>query len=129
MSIESKLAKKAVERKDKARNIDKVAASLTKNPLQTAREVAKDTGLWASTANRARQELAQNGTKDERIQHLLEWDMLLLNQIQARKAERMNGKEVNDTDMDRWENTATKRKLIFWDETEWTKDIKVTFEI
>jgi len=34
-----------VDRADKKRNIDKVAASLAKNPLQTIEEVAKDTGI------------------------------------------------------------------------------------
>jgi hypothetical protein len=30
------------KRSDKKRNLDKVAASLVKNPLQTEREIAKD---------------------------------------------------------------------------------------
>jgi hypothetical protein len=32
----------AIERSDKKKNIDKVTASLIKNPLQSQREVAKD---------------------------------------------------------------------------------------
>lgn len=45
-------------RTDKKKNIDKVTAALVVNPLSTARELAEKTWLWASTANRARQELA-----------------------------------------------------------------------
>jgi len=32
-----------IERADKRKNVDKVTASLVKNPLQTQREIAKDT--------------------------------------------------------------------------------------
>lgn len=55
------------KRADKKKNIDKVASSLIKNPLQTEREVAKDTWIGKSTVNRAKEELGQIGAKDKRI--------------------------------------------------------------
>jgi len=105
-----------IERADKKKNIDLVAASLAKNPLQSEREVAKDTWLGHWTVNRAKKEVGQTGARDERIQALLEWDMELLNLIAVRKKERMGEKQkpVNDNDVDKWENTAIKRQAIFW---------------
>lgn len=55
------------KRADKKKTIAKVTTSLLNKPLQTAREMAKDTGLWASTVNRARKELAQ----EKRYQDLM----------------------------------------------------------
>lgn len=58
-------------RTDKKKNVWKVAEILANNPHKTARELAKETWLWTSTANRARQELAQSGTKDDTIQYIV----------------------------------------------------------
>ena len=54
-------------RADKKKSIAKVTTSVMKDPLQTIRTIAKDTWLWTSTVNRVKQEMAQNGTKDDRI--------------------------------------------------------------
>jgi len=47
------------KRADKKRNIDKVAAELVKNPLQTQREIAKNADLGLGTVNRATKEVEQ----------------------------------------------------------------------
>lgn len=62
-------------RVDKEKNIAKVATSLLKDPLQTAREIADDVWKWASTVNRVRKELAQTGTKDDRILWICDADL------------------------------------------------------
>lgn len=110
-----------IVRWDKKRNLDKVAASLAKNPLATARELEKDLGIGSSTANRARKELAQNGTKDDRIINLTEWDFILMRAIQERKCERLlNKKErVSDHDLNNWDKEAKWRYTLFrWDVTD-----------
>ena len=58
-------------RTDKRKNIGKVAEVLAENPNLTAREIADETWIWVSTANRSRQELAQTGTKDETIAYIV----------------------------------------------------------
>lgn len=99
-------------RTDKEKNIDKVEASLAKNPLQTARELADNTWMWASTANRAKKEVAQNGTKDNRIISLTDNDFeciqLWVNEIKRRlqdekELEKMRTPEISNVIK---ENTA-----------------------
>jgi DNA-binding MurR/RpiR family transcriptional regulator len=63
-----------MKRSDKARNVDKVIAEIVKNPLQSIREIAEDTGLGKSTVARALIEVGQNGTKDDRIVALTDLD-------------------------------------------------------
>jgi len=117
-----------IERADKKKNIDKVAASIAKNPLQTARELGKDTWIGASTANRAKKEVAQNGTKDDRIVNLTNKDFELMQKIQVRKFERMEDKEkpINDNDINNWDKEAKVRYSLFrWEVTDtqwWLKD-------
>jgi hypothetical protein len=48
--------------------------------------------------------------------------------IQKKKLSRLNvewTEEVNNKDIDTWENTAVKRRAIFWEKKEW--DDRVTF--
>ena len=101
-------------RTDKAKNIDKVAASLAKNPLQTEREVEKDTWVSQSSVNRAKKVLGQIGSKDPRIVSLTDWDFDIMEKIQKEKLERLEwGEKINNSDLDRWEQTATKRYSLF----------------
>ena len=122
----------AIERSDKKKNIDKVTASLIKNPLQSQREVAKDVwiGLW--TVNRAKEEMEQNGTtKDDRIINLTDKDFELMQKIQKRKFERMDDKEkpVNDNDINSWDREAKARFTLFrWEATDkewWSKEVLI----
>lgn len=71
-------------RTDAEKNLAKVAIELVKDPLQTARELAENAGIGASTANRARKELAQNGTIDRnsRTIKIAETDLDIVDSIQ-----------------------------------------------
>ena len=116
-------------RKDKVKNIDKVAASLAKNPLQTEKELCKDTGLGKWTVWRAKKEVGEYGEKDFRIQNLLDKDMELMDLIQQEKFNRLKENKINDTDIDRWENTATKRKAIFGNNNKEKVNENITIQI
>lgn len=110
-----------IERSDVKKNKDLVAASLAKNPLQSQREVAKDTWLWLWTTNRAIDKVEQSGTKDDRIISLTDKDFELMQLIQQRKFDRMKDKEtpVNDSDVNNWDKAAQARYTIFrWDVTD-----------
>ena len=102
-------------RTDKKKNIDKVAASLAKNPLQTEREIAEKTGLGNGTVNRAKKKLEQNGAKDHRIVHLTNDDFNIILKINEIKKKRlMNSPDkINNSDVDLWQRTAEKRYQIF----------------
>ena len=107
-------------RVDKAKNISKVAKELLENPLQTERELANNLWIWAWTVNRAKQELEQNGAKDDRIIWLTDKDFELMKQIQEVKFKRLQEDEqINNNDLDKWENTAVKRYSLFrWSATD-----------
>lgn len=111
-----------IERSDKKTNIDKVEASLAKKPLQSEREIAKDSWVSKSSVNRAKQELGQNGaTKDNRIVNLTDGDFKLMQLIQKRKFDRMedSSNPVNDSDVNNWDKEAKARYTIFrWDATD-----------
>jgi predicted transcriptional regulator len=64
-------------RSDKAKSLDKVAAAVTINPLQSVREIADETGVSKSAVARAIDELGQTGTKDPRIVNLADGDLLI----------------------------------------------------
>lgn len=114
-------------RADKKTNIDKVTASLVKNPNQTEEQIAKDTWLWQSTVNRAKQEVGKTGYKDDRIINLTDGDFDLMETIQKIKKDRLtNDKEVNNTDINNWDRQAQARYTLFrWDATDnkgWLKN-------
>jgi len=117
-----------IQRSDKQKNKDKVEASLAKNPLQSEREIAKDTWLSPATAHRAKVEVKQSeATKDSRIVNLTDKDFELMQLIQKRKFDRMADKEnpVNDSDVNNWDKEAKARYTIFrWDVTDETGGIK-----
>lgn len=108
-------------RVDKQKNIAKVATSLLKDPLQTAREIADDVWKWASTVNRVRKELAQTGTKDDRILWIVDTDITnvtLGQNILQRRLQEESGK-MSTKDVVSVIAEATKRATIFgWDVTD-----------
>ena len=106
------------KRADANKNLSKVAKILLEDPLKTEREIAKETWLGKSTVNRQKQELGQNGAKDDRIKGLLDKDLDILNMIQAQKIEELQQKKVSHSDIDKWENTANKRRIMFWEKDE-----------
>ncbi len=121
-------------RADKKANIAKVAKVILNNPLLTRDEVAEKAWIWAWTASRALSELDEIGPKDERIVWLTDKDFDLMGKIQSEKFRRLQEPDkINDNDLDKWENTATKRYSLFrWDATDkdwWMKLPDVTFQI
>ena len=108
--------------KDKKRRLEKVTKELLNNPLQTTREIEAKTWISKTTvANYINNELATLGQKDERIVSITDKDFELMDLIQLEKLRRMNEEKekVNNSDIDKWEQTATKRYMLFkWDATD-----------
>ena len=111
----------AIERKDKLKNKAEVAKALINDPTLTDREIEKETWVSKSAANRARQEMGQDGTQGEIMDRILAMDDkiielangLHLKTIQDKLAE---WKELTLQDNKLiWDlaNNSTKRKAIF----------------
>lgn len=114
------ITKTPSKRNDKKRNIDKVTASLLKNPLQTEREVAKDVWIGNWTVHRAKEEMEQTGAKDDRVVNLTDWDFDLMKEIQVEKFRRLTHEKdkINNSDINKWDETASKRYTLFrWSAT------------
>ncbi len=107
-------------RADKATNIANVAKELLENPLQTERQIADTLWVNHTTVNRAKQELQQTAPKDERIIGLTDRDFELMKKIQDVKFKRIETDDIiNNSDIDKWEQTATKRYSFFrWSATD-----------
>ena len=118
-----------MSRADADKNKLKVAKELLKNPLQTEREIVESTWLGKWTVHRQKKELEKNGAKDDRIKGLLDWDMEILQIIQSQKKERLAGKDVSNRDIDTWENTANKRRIMFGEKDEWDDDKPIIIQI
>ena len=121
-------------RVDKAKNIAKVAKVVLKEPLLTRDEIAEKAWVSTWTASNMLKELDGNWPKDPRIIWLTDKDFDLMKLFQQEKFNRMkNPENVNDNDLDKWENTATKRFTIFrWSATdkEWGLKLPdITFQI
>lgn len=117
-------------RLDKQINIDKIAAYIVANPLSTVREIAEATGISKSTVAEhiKSDEVGQKGIKDDRIVSLTDGDYEIMEAIQKIKKERLTvePEKVSNGDIDKRENTATKRYSLFvWDATNpdwWLKE-------
>lgn len=121
------------ERVDKIKNQAKIVREVIKNPLATDREVAKATWVWKSTANRARKELGQVGTKIEAIQEIIKNDMEIVKLWQSIIMQRMETQpdKLSTKDIISATDTWAKRYSLFkWDVTDpewWLKDISITW--
>lgn len=107
-------------RNDKAKNVAKVLKEVIKDPLLTEREIAEMTWVSKSSVNRAMQEVGQIGAKDDRIVNITDKDFELMNIIQEEKFRRLQEEKdrINNTDINKWEETATKRYTLFrWSAT------------
>lgn len=82
-----------MERADKRRNIDKVAAALVKDPLASTREVAQMAGVSNATVSRRQEEVKQSVTKDPRILSITDTDLEILTLGQREIARRMKTAE------------------------------------
>jgi hypothetical protein len=85
-----------MERADKRRNIDKVAAALVKNPLASTREAAQMAGVSNCTVSVLREEAEQKLTKDPRITSLVEKDMKLIEAYQDFALEHFTNPDKRD---------------------------------
>lgn len=85
-------------RKDKAKNVDIVASELIKNPFITQRKLAEKTDLALGTVNSAIQIIEQTWTlqKDERIVHLTNKDLEIVELAQDLIREKLMNKEITD---------------------------------
>ena len=107
-------------RVDKAKNIANLSKELLDNPLQTVREIWNTLDLDFWTVAKLKKELPQIATKDDRIIWLTDKDFELMQKIQEVKFKRIaDDEQINNSDIDKWEQTATKRYTIFrWDATD-----------
>jgi len=71
------------ERVDKTKNKIKVIKELLRDPLQTDREIAKQTNIGKSSVNRAKQEMGQFGTKSNIIDEIIKKDAEIVKLTQA----------------------------------------------
>lgn len=113
-------------RTDKIRNVWKVAPELIENPQATVREIADKVWLWSSTVQRAKEELAQSGTKDETIQYIVKSSKERIKRAQALFDRFITESEIKDS-LDRHDTILIKdivkddqaRVAIFgWDVTD-----------
>ncbi len=123
---ENKKDKKPREDKarlDKKRNIDKIAAAILANPLATVREIADITGISKSTVAEhiKSDEVGQTAVKDDRIISLTDKDYDILQKIQDIKMSKLttNPEDISNADIDKRDNTATKRYSLFRWEATW----------
>lgn len=83
-------------RSDKAKNIDKVAAALIKNPLASTREAAEMAGVSNATVSRRQEEVKQSVTKDPRVLSLVEKDFRLIEAYQDFAMEHFTNPDKRD---------------------------------
>lgn len=104
------------QRSDKKKNIDKVTASLIKNPLQSNREIEKDTWISRTTVWKVKANLDKGWhSKDNRVISLTDWDFRMMQRIQNEKNRRMDEEkgDLNNSDLNQWDKTAQARYTLF----------------
>lgn len=117
-------------RVDKLKNLSKLKDERLTNPLQTTREIADKLWIDHWTVAKLDKELPQIATKDLKIIALTDKDFDIMMIIQKEKERRLleETKQVNNTDIDKWEQTATRRYSLFrWDITDekwWIKNVE-----
>jgi len=65
-------------RVDRLKGTKKVIEEVVVNPLQTQREIAKNTGVSKSAVGRALKELGQIGPKDDKILAITDTDLSIV---------------------------------------------------
>lgn len=122
-------------RVDKRKNIWKVAEVIIENPNKTEREIAKETWIWKSTVNRAKEELGQTGAKDPTIAYIV-WSAKLriervsgifdrrIDQIEEKK--KLENKDIALA-KDIVKDDMARVSILWWDATDdewWLKSIQ-----
>lgn len=120
-------------RSDKKKNIDKVASSVAKNPLQSVRDIAKDTWMGKSTVATHLDNLDNLGQKDDRIHTLTDKDFncikLWVEEIERRLENKDELKKLRVTEISQVIKENTARYTLFrWSATDkewWINKIDV----
>ncbi len=94
-------------RTDKRKNVGKVAEKLIENPNKTEREIAKETWLWKSTVNRAKQELGQTGLLQKILDAHEEKQIIFANDIK----DSIDGKLLTDFVVVCWSKVLAVKRL------------------
>lgn len=123
------------ERVDKTKNKIKVIKELLRDPLQTEREIAKETNVWKSSVNRVKKEMGQNGAKSNVIDDIIRKDAEIVKLVQdeLRKRIKNNPTKVSTRDIiSAWDVSAKRYTIFKWNVTddEWglksIQDINIT---
>ena len=107
-------------RVDRKKNEWEVIKEFLENPLQTLREVEEKTWISRTTVWDIKNNLDKTWQKDDRIVNITDKDFELMNIIQEEKFRRLQEEKdrINNTDINKWEETATKRYTLFrWNAT------------
>lgn len=107
-------------RVDRKKNEWEVIKEFLENPLQTLREVEEKTWISRTTVWDIKNNLDKTWQKDDRIVNITDKDFELMNIIQDEKFRRLQEEKekINNTDINKWEETATKRYTLFrWSAT------------
>lgn len=107
-------------RVDRKKNEWEVIKEFLENPLQTLREVEEKTWISRTTVWNIKNNLDKTWQKDDRIVNITDKDFELMNIIQEEKFRRLQEEKdrINNTDINKWEETATKRYTLFrWNAT------------
>ena len=99
----------AIERKDKLKNKAEVAKALINDPTLTDREIEKETWVSKSAANRARQEMGQDGTQGEIMDRILAMDDKIIE-----LANGLHLKTIQDK-LEEWKELTLQDNKLIWD--------------
>jgi len=113
--------KKPTKRADKAKNIDKIASAIVKNPLGTNKELAKEAGVSERTVERRKEEVASTVVKDDRVKSLTGKDAQIQSLIATIKLKKLNKAiermeenkplEISDGDINNWDKHSMARHM------------------
>ena len=98
-----------IERKDKLKNKVQVAKALITDPTLTDREIEKETWVSKSAANRARQEMGQDGTQGEIMDRILAMDDKIIE-----LANGLHLKTIQDK-LEEWKELTLQDNKLIWD--------------
>ena len=111
-------------RSDKKKSLDKTAASLIKNPLQSERQLAESVWLWNGTVHRAKVELERSGAiKDDRIKSLTDKDFKCIQlgvlEIERRLSDKTELEKMRTPEISQVIKENTARYTLFsWEATD-----------
>lgn len=117
------------ERVDKTKNKIKVIKELLRDPLQTEREIAKNSNIAKTTVHRAKKDMDQIGPKSNIIDEIIKKDAEIVKLTQAEIQRRILEErwKVSTRDLiSAWDVSAKRYTIFKWDVTDdewWLKSI------